>query len=347
MDGPKLNGRVDARGHPSMREVAELADVGVASVSRVLSGHPDVSEEMRQRVLIAVDELGYERNLLAQSLRRRETLTVGFVLSDIANPLLAEIVKGAEAVLRNAGYSVVLTNSEDDPDLGTKHVRLLRQRRVDGFILMTAQENHKPTIDLLSRLETPLVIIDREFPDSVSASYVHTDHEAGMNAAVGHLLDLGHRRIGLIIGTPVRPSRERQRVLDRIFQERGLPKTYYVEDGTLSAAHGAEATRRLLDRPESPTAIILGGNQLLVGALETVVNRGIKLGSDLSLISSDDTALAKLHCPPVSVVDRDAMQIGEVAAEFLLQRIRGEEEPSKIVLPTKYVPRSSCGPAKT
>lgn len=341
------NGRRGLRVRPSMREVAQLAEVGVASVSRVLSGHPDVSAEMRRRVLVAVDKLGYEPDLLAQSLRRSKTFTVGFVLSDISNPLLAEIVKGAEAVLRDANYSLVLTNSEGDPNLGTDHVRLLQRRRVDGLILLTAEENHPPTIELLRRLETPLVVIDREFPESIEASYVLSDHEAGMGAAIDHLLDLGHRRIGLIVGPPVRPSRERQRALLRVFRERGLPKTYEVCEGTLSARHGAEATGWLLDRPKAPTGIILGGNQLLVGALRTIHKRGIGLGQELSLISSDDTPLAELHQPPISVVDRDAGQIGRCAAELLLGQIRAEAHPSSVMLPTEYLPRPSCCPAKT
>jgi len=347
IDEQEQNGRMSSRGRPSMREVAQLAEVGMASVSRVLSGHPDVSAEMRQRVLAAVDELGYEPDLLAQSLRRNKTFTVGFVLSDISNPLLAEIVKGAEAMLRDANYSVVLTNSEGNPDLGTNHVRLLQRRRVDGLILLAVEENHPPTIELLRRLETPLVVIDREFPESIDASYVLSDHEAGMSAAVNQLLDFGHRRIGLIVGPPVRPSRERQQALLRVFRERGLPKTYEVCEGTLSAEHGAEATGWLLDRPEPPTGIILGGNQLLVGALRTIHKRGIELGRDLSLISSDDTPLAELHQPPISVVDRDAGQIGRLAAELLLRRIHNEEQPSSVMLPTKYAPRPSCGPAKT
>lgn len=346
MQEQALNGHLKAREQPSMREVAELAGVGIASVSRVLSGHSEVSDEMRQRVLVSVAELGYEPDLLAQSLRRNKTLTVGFMLSDIANPLLAEIVKGAEAVLRDAGYSMVLTNSEDDPDLGASHVRLLQRRRVDGLILLTAEEEHPPTIKLLSQLEAPLVVIDRDLPESIDASYVLSDHEAGMRGAVNQLLNLGHRRIALIIGRTVRPSRERWQALSRVFQERGLAKTYEVCEGKLSSEYGAEATGCLLDRLKPPTALILGGNQLLVGALRTIRERGIELGTDLSLVSSDDTPLAGLYQPPVSVIDRDAGQIGTVAAEFLLRRMRDQEQPSRVILPTEYIPRSSSGPVR-
>src|SRR5919197_1489813 len=150
------------RGRSSMREVADLAGVAMSSVSRVLSGHPDVSPTMRERVLAAVDELGYKPDLLAQSLRRRETLSVGFVVGDISNQLFAEIVKGAETALREAGYSMLLTNSENDPDLDAEHVRLFERRRADGLILSLAQEQHAPTIEVLEQLDVPIVVIDRD-----------------------------------------------------------------------------------------------------------------------------------------------------------------------------------------
>jgi LacI family transcriptional regulator, galactose operon repressor len=131
-----------ASGRSSMRQVAEMAGVAMSSVSRVLSGHPDVSPAMRERVMEAVERLGYEPDLLAQSLRRKATRSVGFVVGDISNPLLAEITLGAETTLREAGYSMLLTNSENDPALDASHVRLLMQRRVDGLMLSLASEDH-------------------------------------------------------------------------------------------------------------------------------------------------------------------------------------------------------------
>src|SRR5690606_16311322 len=127
--------RVRPAPRASMREVADRAGVAMSSVSRVLSGHPDVSAGMRERVMAVVAELGYQPDLLAQSLRRRATRSVGFVVGDIANPLLAEIVKGGERALRDGGYSMLLTDSENEPARDADHMRLLEQRRVDGLML--------------------------------------------------------------------------------------------------------------------------------------------------------------------------------------------------------------------
>ena len=127
---------------PGMREVAERAGVAMSSVSRVLSGHPDVSPAMSRIVLEAVRELGYRPDMLAQGLRSGRSFSVGFTVSDIANPVLAEVVTGAEKCLRAHGYSLLLTNSEGNPDLDVEHISLLERRRVDGLILSLAEENH-------------------------------------------------------------------------------------------------------------------------------------------------------------------------------------------------------------
>jgi LacI family transcriptional regulator len=328
-----------------MREVAERAGVAMSSVSRVLSGHPDVSTVMRERVLHAVDELGYKPDLLAQSMRRRATLSVGFVVGDIANPLLAEIVMGAETSLREAGYSMLLTNSEGDPDLDAAHVRLLDQRRVDGLILSLAREGHEPTLAELEALDIPIVVVDRTLPRELDASSVLSDHRRGMRAAIEHLLELGHRRIGLIAGQPVRPTIERRAALEETFAARGRSPIFTVREGIFAVEHGAEAMRALLDQPEPPTAVIAGGNQLMLGALKVASELDVHLGEDLSFVGCDDTDIAELYRPPIAVIRRDTVELGRVAAALLLRRMRGEDEASEVVLPTEFVPRPSCGPA--
>ena len=327
-----------------MRQVADLAGVAMSSVSRVLSSHPDVSPEMRRRVIAAVEALGYKPNLLAQGLRRRETLSVGFVVGDISNPLLAQIVMGAETALRESGYSMLLTNSEGDPELDAEHVLLFEQRRVDGLILSTAMEGHERTLDALRLADVPIVVVDREMPPELRASRVLSDHHTGMAAATRHLLDLGHRRIGLILGQPVRPTIERRRAVEDAFAERGLPLTFAVLEGRFSAEHAEHATRELLSGPEPPTAIVAAGNQLVVGALRVLAARGVELPRDLSFVGCDDVDITELHRPPIATVRRDNVELGRVSAELLLRRLGGEDDPAEVVLPTEFVARASLGP---
>jgi LacI family transcriptional regulator len=324
-----------------MREVAERAGVAMSSVSRVLSDHPDVSPVMRDRVMQAVSELGYKPDLLAQSLRRGESRSVGFVVGDISNQLFAEIVKGAEEALRGDGYSMLLTNSEGDPELDAEHVRLFEQRRTDGLILSLAREDHQPTIEAMEAIDRPIVLVDRDLELSTPVSRVLSDHARGMRAGVEHLLDLGHRRIGLILGQPIRPTKERRRAFEEAHAARGLAPGPIVA-GRFSVEFGIEATRELLAAAERPTAIIAGGNQLMIGALEVLSERGLEVGQDVSFLGCDDIPITSLYRPPIAVVCRDNEAIGRGAAELLLRRLKDGDEPSAVVLPTEFVARASC-----
>ena len=337
------------RPRSSMRDVAEVAGVAMSSVSRVLSGHPDVSPAMRQRVLAAVEQLGYEPNLLAQSLRRQETLSVGFVVRDISNPLMAEIVKSAETRLRESRYALLLTNSESDPELDADHIRLFQQRRVDGLILSLTSETHPRTTSLLENLDIPCVLVDRDVPPSVRSGRVLYDHQPGMRAAVGHLLDLGHRRIDLILGAPVRPSRERRAGFEAEFAARGLAKTYrIVEAGEFAAEPSEAAVAQLLDAADPPTAIVVGSNQMIPGAVRALAEREMELPRDLSLVSCDDIILAELYRPPIAVVRHDNAEVGRLAAELLIEAMRAKDAPPRdIVLTTEFLPRGSCGAPRT
>ena len=325
----------------SMRHVAERAGVAVSSVSRVLSGHPDVSERMRAKVMDAVDELGYHPDLLAQSMRWRATLTCGFIVHDIANPLFAEMVKGAERALEASGFSMLLTNSEGNPERDVKAIRLFEQRRVDGLLLSLASETHRPTIDVLRSLDVPMVLIDRDVPRDVPAARVLSDHAVGVRAAVEHLADRGHTRIAIIVDTHLRPSTQRAAAFEETVRERGVAGE--VQRVPYTSEDAAAAVRELLARDERPSAIIVGGNQFLGGALEAITATGLRIGQDLALVGCDDTLLTRLHDPPIAVIDRDVCEMGRMAADVLLSGLRDEPvSPEPIVLPTLFEPRASA-----
>jgi LacI family transcriptional regulator len=330
-----------------IRDVANHAGVAMSSVSRVLTDHPDVSHVMRERVMLAVQELGYEPDWLAQSLRRQETRTIGFTMSDISNAVMAKIVLGAEGVLRESGYSMLLMNSEGSGDRDAEHIATLGRRRVDGLMIATAAEGHRRTVAALREAAAPVVVIDRHMPKSLGASTAYFDHRAGMREAVGHLLDLGHRRIGLVLGQAFRPTAERRRGLEDAYNQRGLPPTFEVVEGHYNEQHGMEATERILAGGEPPTAIVAGSNQLLTGTLRVLKRHGLRIGRDISLASCDEISLTELHDPPIAVVHRDNAEIGRRAAALLLDRLRGADEPATVTLPTHFEPRASCVPPRT
>jgi LacI family transcriptional regulator len=325
-----------------MQEVAERAGVAISSVSRVLSDHPDVSEEMRQRVRAAVDELNYRPDVLAQSLRRGATMTVGFVVGDVSNPLVAEIALGAETTLRDAGYLMLLANSLNRPDVDVHHIRLFQQRRADGLLLRVSDETDADLVRLLRGLRTPCVLIDHPPPSGARLSAVLSDHAGGVAQAVDHLVGLGHRRIAIITGPAIRrPWLARQQALvDACARHPGVKGI--VRAGESTPAFGAAATAELLDGPNPPTAILAGATPLLRGVLQTLRERGLSCPADVSIVTGEDSPLAALLDPPIARMSRDAGELGRRAAELLLHRIAGRR-PERVTLPVAFVPAESCG----
>jgi LacI family transcriptional regulator len=333
-----------AQGPVGIVEVAKRARVGIGSVSRVFSGQPGVSEQMRKRVLKAAESLNYEPNMLAQALRSRTTHTVGFVGADITNPLLASIVNGAEAVLTAAGYTILLTNSGSQPALDAEHIRLLLRRQVDGLILLPSAEDDPDLLATLGRVRVPFVVIDRSMPPELKARYVLSDHYVGIHEAASHLLGLGHERLAIIVGRDNRPSRERIKAVHDAYVSRKQSPTFVIDSGPLSAEHGENALKMLLDSPNPPTAVILGGNQLLEGALAVVRARRLTLGRDLSLVTCDDVPLGRLYETPIATVVRDVDLIGRAAAQLLLGSITNPQRSGQArSLPTWFEARASCG----
>jgi LacI family transcriptional regulator len=333
-----------------MREVAEHAGVAMSSVSRVLSGHPDVSPKMRQVVMAAVRHLSYQPDMLAQGLRSGRTFSVGFTVADIANPVLAEIVTGAEKRLREAGYSLLLTNSEGNPELDVEHISLLERRRVDGLILSLAEENHRATVAALRQVGVPIVLVDRDIPAGVSARCAAFDHAMGMRQATEHLLALGHRNFALITGGPERPARERRGAVEETLVAARDGAYCTVYPGEFTVEHGRQAMTQILASVPRATAIVAGGNMLMQGALLVLRDADVEVGKDLSFVGCDDIVIAELYQPPIAVVRRDIPAIGVAAAELLLTELEPQERRSEdddvreIVLPTEFIARASCGP---
>lgn len=344
---PRRRGPQEPVQRAGIRQVAELAGVAPSSVSRVLSNSSTASDAMRERVLRAARELQYEPDFLAQSLRRGQTLSVGFILADIANPVMATIVRGVEEVLRERGYTLLLVNSESRPELDASSIRFLESRRVDGLLVALASETHQPTLDAISAFPSPIVFVDRSPPPGIRSAFVGHDHAMGMTAAIEHVISLGHRRIAQIEGShSTLPARERQRAMDLVIS-RHPDVEGLAFPGSLATSHGFEATMRVLELEPRPTAIVAAGNQLLVGCLTALRQQGVAVGRDIAVIGCDDTVVSALFEPPIATISRDTAALGRAAAERLLALLDAVDEPGDqrlepILLPTSFTPRESC-----
>ena len=334
---------------PTITEVAKHAGVALSSVSRVLNNHADVSSSMRDRVLSAAAELGYKPNLLASGLRSGSTHTVGFLISDISNPLFGNITWGAERTLDLAGYSMILANSEGDPERDVRMIRLLKQRRVDGLILSVADDRTTSTSNELNDVSIPIVLVDRQLEDMPNAPAILTNHSAGVRAGTEHLLALGHRRIALLTGPEsLRPSRDRASGINSAFEATGAHHDRFLRRHIdFSAAAGTSTLLELLGSPDPPTAVICGSNVILVGVLRALKYRELKVGTDIALIACDDIPLTELHDPPITVIARDTTRIGELSASLLISLMNDpSNHPRNVILPTRLIVRdSTCPPA--
>lgn len=324
---------------PTIREVAERAGVSRATVSRVLNGYPFVNEDVRARVLQAAEALHYRPDGVARTMRTGESRAVGFVVGAFANPLFSAIAAGANNVLHDSGYSLVLASSAGDPAREAEAISTLAERRVDGLILSLADERARGLADRLRPFPS-VVLLDRELRGA-SVDAVRSDHARGLGDAVAHLRALGHRRIGLVAGSQAQlGSRARVRAF-RAAMVDDLDEQL-VRTGELSRETGYLAAQDLLALAEPPTAVIAGNNQLFAGVLSALRDRRLSVPDDVSLVACDDSDLARLHDPPVDVVDRDADELGRAAAELVLARLADcEAPPRRVTMPTRFEARAS------
>jgi LacI family transcriptional regulator len=327
----------------SLREVADRAGVAMSSVSRVLSGHPDVSAAMRARVMAVVEELGYEPNLLAASLRRGSTMTVAAVVRDASSPFYAAMALAAESAVREAGYAMLVTSSQGSPELDAAQVSQFRRRGVDGLLLSVADESDEHTLAEVRRLRSPVVLVDCELAAVEGASAVLCDHAGGVERVVEQLRGLGHRSIALVAGREAsRPARELVRAFEATCGWLAIAAA--VERDVVDPRGAEAATARLLEARGRPTAVVSGSAAILPGVLHAVRAAGLAVPADISVVTFDDAPLLEAVEPPIAAFDRDPVAVGHEAARLLLDRIRGgPPETSSVAI--RFTPRASCAPA--
>jgi LacI family transcriptional regulator len=336
-----------ARERATIREVARRAGVSIATVSRALNDHPNVREAVRDRVAEAARVLGYSPDGVARSLRTRQTAVVAFLIQDISNPLLASVARAADEALARAGYLMVVGNSAGRPRGDLDLLDLLWERRVDGILGAVDDEDDPATRAALASSPVPVVLVDRNI-EGAPVDAVTADHYAGTRAATLDLARLGHRRIGLVTG-PVTQWTGRERL--RGYRD-GLREPGLREDESLvrivnpDVKTAQSAATDLLHSARRPTAMIGGGNRVSAGLLRAVVEMGMRIPDQLSVVVSGGFDLLEITSPPLAHVTWSLEAMGEAAAVRLLARMRDQEvdEPRQIILPTEYVARASVGP---
>ncbi len=327
--------------------VARAAGVSVATVSNYLNGrHNQMSAATRARIQAAIDELGYRPNHIARSLVTRRTVTIGLVISELTNSLYPPVLLGVEAVLRSAGYGLLLANASDI-ESEKKAIKLMLAKQIDGLIMFSVSFLDIENDHLFMARESglPVVVINRALPQGAPITQVQLNNIRGGYVATRHLLELGHRRIAHIAGPSSRfTGRDRRAGYLAALAEFGIaPDPALIVEGEYSFESGYQAIRRLL--PHGPTAIFVGGDAMALGALRALSELGIRVPGDLSLVAYGDPDFVRFATPAITTVHLPIVEAGRVAAELLLEAIAQPDSPPVIrVLEPQLVVRSTTAP---
>lgn len=327
---------------PTMREVAEKAEVSITTVSHVINKTRPVSDELSARVLESMDLLGYQPNLLARSLRLGETKTIGVILPDSANPFFAEVARGIEDTGFEEGYSVIICNSDNNQDKEKLYIDVLYEKQVDGIIFVSTGESTKLLSDSREQ-KKPFVIVDRMMP-GINSDSVMTDNEKGGYLATSHLIQLGHRKISCIRGpSGISPSANRFTGYCRALEEHKIPlDETFILDGDFHFQSGYTNTLDLLKLDNPPTAIFALNDLMAVGAIAAAQKIGKNVPTDISIIGFDDIDLAAYVHPPLTTISQPKYEIGVMATNLLLDRIQdNNRQPRSRTLDIKLLIRES------
>lgn len=327
----------------TIRQVARLAGVSTATVSHVLNGTRSVSEQLRERVLVATDRLQYQPNVVARSLRRRQTLTLGLMLPDVEIPYFARVARNFERAANRAGYSVILCNSGWSLSDELEYLNELMARHVDGMLCVTfatAAEHLAPVVDR----NIPVVLLERTIP-GIELDAVRIDNFQGAYDATVHLLQLGHRRVGCITGldnsqlSEDRLAGYRQALLD--WGVEFAPELLRVGDYTVDT--GVSQGRALIAELRPPSAIFAFNDMMALGAIQVLNECGLRVPDDIAVIGFDGVPLTAHTTPPLSTVEQPVPEMCDLALDLLLNRISGEApaEPRVIVAIPQLVARAS------
>ena len=330
---------------PTIRHVARRAHTSVSTVSRVLTGSGPVAEATRNRVLEAIEELGYKPNALARGLVRRRTGTIGVVIPDVANPFYAEVLRGMSDVASGQGLHMLLVNADLSFAKEAEGFALLQEKQVDGIVYTSGviTDGHR---DIFHRLGRPVVLAATYDPDGTFPS-VLVDSRAGAIMAMTHLLELGHRRIGVING----PEQDAVAGGPRWEGFRQAAAAWgvgldpeLVRTGDYRLESGYRAMERLLADPHPPTAVVAASDLMAIGAMNAALDRGVRIPDDLSVVGFDNIWFSSAVRPALTTVAQPMYDIGAKALHMLIEAVAGRTQPVVNWIQPYMVERASTAP---
>jgi len=336
-------------GTATMRDVARLAGVSIATVSAVINSTAVVSPQRSRKVREAMTALDYHADQVARSLKTGRTNVIGMVIPDVTNAFYPDVISGAEEVATRAGYSLILCNANEDPAQERRQLSTLFSRRVDGVLI--ACSDSSTAYDSLMRRRFPIVFFDR-IPRGFRGAAVATDNFAAGYQATRHLIELGHERIAIIAGNlDLSTHACRSEGFRKAMQEAGLPiHDEYFRTGTLRIDSGYQFGLELLGLAVRPTAMFCSNNKMLLGLMRAIGELKVQCPGDVSIVGVDDFAWAENFNPKLTTIAQPTREIGRQAMELLLEQIgAGHEnlvarEQRQVILAPELRIRNSTAP---
>lgn len=326
----------------TMKDVAKKSGLSIATISKYINGG-NVLVENREIIDKAIKELGFEVNEMARGLKTNRTMTIGLLIPSLENIFFTSIVSNIESVLIDSGYSTIICDYKEDKNLEKQKLDFLVKKMVDGIITMP-MGNDIDAINSVIKRNIPVVLIDRALK-GVECDTVLVDNLNASYNAVEQLIVLGHRRIGIICGPDeIYTAQERLKGYERVHEDYNMTiDSSLVKKGDYQVESGYRLLKELLKAEVSPTAILVTNYEMTLGALMAVNDSNIKIPDDISFIGFDNLQLSKVVRPPLSIVIQPVQQIGEVAANTILNRLKGDTSnyPSMIRLKTELLLKES------
>lgn len=324
-----------------IRDVAILAGVSSASVSRAVSGQPGVSEKTRRRVLLAARELDYRPDQVARSMRRRTSNLLGLVVSTIENAFFTEIARAAEQEALRRGFNLLISNTDEHIDREEASFAVLRQQLVAGIILAPAPGDIQAR-DYLADIQCPIVLINRDMGNSPYPSIVADDEESAFQCT-RWLIRQGRRRIGVVSGLEnVSTTQHRLDGCRRALESEGLVQYAELQiSGKATFDGGYEAARNLMIRTAPPDALFVHNNVMLMGAMLALQDLGLSWPKQVDIAGFGAFSAARLYQPPLTLISQPTHEIGERAVALVVEQIEGraENSPQRLVLSNRLVTR--------
>jgi DNA-binding LacI/PurR family transcriptional regulator len=328
-------------------DVARLAGVSVASVSRVLNDTDPVADTTRLKVLKAVEDLDFRIDLRARALSRQKSETLGIVVADVSNPFTAQVLKAIDFVTRENGYALMLSDSGEDVERERKNLEAMVAQRIEGIIYLPVTLSGASLRGLIAE-DIPIVCLDRYVEDVATDAVIMDNEHAGALAARA-LVGALHTRIGVIVAGETTVGRDRLQGFEQELHRLGASlNPNFVRVGDLSLESGREHTLSLFAKLNGPSAIFVQNHPMALGALLAFRERGLLVPQDVSVISFDDPSWAQLVEPALTTIRQPTYELGSAAARMLIDRVarRYVGAPRRIVVEPLLVFRDSVGPPR-